>query len=105
MKVFVPSRSEHNYEQKFTLDGSDYLIKWTWNARSRRWYYRITDSDGNAITGDRKLVADWPLLQDIPSGDNPPGELWSISADGLDPSLLDLNRDFTLVYLLESEVS
>jgi hypothetical protein len=105
MNVFILPRSEHNFEQRFTMEGSDYLIRWTWNGRSSRWYYRITDVEGTPLTGDRKLVADWSLLKQIHTGNMPPGELWSITADGLDPGLLDLDRDFTLVYVPVDEVA
>lgn len=104
MKVFTLSRSEHNFEQVFPLDGSDYSIRFTWNARSGRWYWEMTDVEGNALTGQRKLVADWNLLVDITSGTIPPGQLWTLTADSSDPGILDLDRDFVIVYLLESEV-
>lgn len=104
MRVFFLPRSEHNFEQRFTLDGSDYLVRFTWNARSGRWYWEMTDIEGNALTGQRKLVADWDLLDDITSGTLPPGQLWTLTPDGVDPGLLDLDRDFALIYIPEDEV-
>ena len=104
MIAFLLPKSEHNFEQRFTLGGSDYVIRFLWNGRVRRWYWSMADVEGNDLTGQRKLVPDWNIWQDIPSGSLPGGQFWAITSNGRDPGVLDLTGDFGLAYLHADEV-
>jgi len=105
MIAVIPLTStESVFSQVVSLDGVDYVLRFRWNDRALRWFWRLEDIDGTVLLGDRKLVADLPLLYHYSGGELPPGELWSVTVSGVDPGLLDLGADAALMYVSEDSL-
>jgi len=86
------------------LEGVLYNVKLDRNARDERWYISIHDSSDLPIEGciSRKLVTNWKILIGATVDERPPGEIYTSSADHVDPGLLELGARVA-VYYLESE--
>jgi hypothetical protein len=97
--IWPPVPVLHNTEFTVSLDGVDYIVLLTWNARVSRWFYRLTKEDGTQVHGDRKLVADIPLHNHLVGENFPPGALWSVTTDATDPSFSGVQSNFSFVYV------
>jgi hypothetical protein len=52
------------FSYPFTLDSASYLGSVSWNLSAQRWYFTLTDSDGN-VTWNGPLIGS-PLTYNIP---------------------------------------
>lgn len=100
----LPGPSRHNDSYRVTLDGSVYTVEWSWNARSDRWWIRLSDDDGQIVY--LPAVEGFPLLRSVTGTRRPAGEL--VVIDTLDehrePGLRDFPTDFELLYIEASEI-
>jgi hypothetical protein len=93
---------ESNYPQTSTLDGTAYILELLWNARARRWFMTLSDTDGNRLISGRKLVANivWGARDVLEA--LPPGDIWvrtGPSSNDADPGLRELGSRVFLMYV------
>lgn len=109
MALLIPtSRTSPNYEQRTTLDGREYVLRFRWSERSESWYLQLLDSDENVLTGMVRIVLNLDLLRLHRNVDGiPPGEIRAVDASGdeLRPGFNELGERVRLLYRTESEVS
>jgi len=105
ISIIPLTNAESVFHQSVSLDGVDYVVRFRWNGRASRWFIRLEDVEGNVLLGDRKLVADLPLLAHYVDGELPAGELWSMTVSGEDAGLLDLGVDAALMYVSEDSLA
>ena len=70
LELRAPERHGDSYA--VTLDESVYEISWSWNARSGRWWMRLSDDDGQIVY--IPVVGGLPLLRSVTGGAPPGGE-------------------------------
>ena len=85
------STKESVFTLQTSLDGVDYGLRFRWNARVSRWFWRLEDATGAVILGDRKLVCNAPMMHHFPVVGGPSGDLWCVTTTGEDPGLFDLD--------------
>ena len=102
----LTSVTESWYEQTVTLDGADYLLRFMWCERERRWYMDLETLDGTALATAIKVVADRNLFERLTDDVRPMGELWSVDRTGTggDPDLRDLGSRVVLYYIDEADL-
>ena len=89
------------YTERVILDGREYLLRFDWNEREKRWRLDIGNIQEEWLAVGIKIVADFPLLRRFRSEAMPPGQL--IAKDfspqgGESPAFLDLGRRVRLIY-------
>jgi hypothetical protein len=101
--LFSNSLIESWYEQTVALDGVDYLFRFMWSERERRWYMDMETADGTALATGVKVVADHDLLAHLTSDLRPPGILTCVDHSGeqRDPDLRDLGARVRIWYIDE----
>ena len=102
----IPVRSDlPNYTQVTTLDGRDYVLTFSYNARDLSWYLDIADQDEVMIAAGLRIVADWDLLKRCVDPRRPPGIIFAndLSGAGLDPGPDDFGARVELLYFGEAE--
>lgn len=91
------------YVQRTRLDDSDFVLHFSYNQRTERWYLSVHDDEDAPILSGLKLVANWPLLRHYHADTRvPPGELIvvDLTGDGSPPTLDELGpgRRCELIY-------
>lgn len=72
----IPVQFENpNYEQRTRLSGKDFLLRFRYQERDCFWYLRISDTNGNVIVGDTRIIANLPLLSTVTDLGRPAGEI------------------------------
>lgn len=107
-----------DYEQTTTLDGRDYLLRFTFNEREGFWYMSMSDQDSSPIVTGLKVAVDFPLLKRVTDARRPPGtlmakDLATVDVDidagekllALDPGLEELGARVLLVYFTAAELA
>lgn len=51
------------YTERVTLNGLEYVLKFDWNGRQKRWFLSILDIDENALASGIKIVCDSIMLR------------------------------------------
>lgn len=77
------------YDFTIDLDSVVYTISMFYNTRSARWYFSLSDIDGNPLRQGLKLVSNWPLTQTWTQQGRPEGELIAANPENDN----DANRD------------
>lgn len=97
------------FDLQATLDGVTYTLEFRWNVRLGAWFMNVLDAEGvePRLIGVR-LVADYPLAQNIVDRD-PPGYFLAVDTGaaagfGVDPGFDDLGSRVQLVYVPEAEI-
>ena len=101
--VLFPS-SKHNYETQITLDGQQYSLVMTWNARHNSWYWQLYDAEGTDLTGQRRYSPDWPMLDAVLTDDMPQGRLYALTFHGDELGILELGTQGFLFYYTAEEI-
>lgn len=93
--------NESHVEQRTTLSGRDYVLRFDWNQRDGYWMLSLLEPNGEPIITGVKLVADWPLLQGRLEALRPPGELLVVDSiePHADPGFADLGERHALIYI------
>lgn len=89
-------------EQRTTLEGVDYTLKFRWNARDSAWYMDIADAEAVTLRTGIKLVPNFRLLFYVPPlADLPPGDfmLFGKEGAGAAPDLDTLSTEWVLYYV------
>ena len=99
------------YQQRTTLDGVDYFLRFDWNARSETWFFQLFDADNVKLTGMIRVVIGVPLLRlHHATPGVPPGDIVAIDTGALigegqtRPTFDDIGTRVRLLYLEESEL-
>lgn len=104
--VVIPATpgSDSSWTERVTLDGTDYLLTFDWQARAGTWRLEIADQDEGLITVC-KLVSEFPLLRRVVDPRRPPGELVVIDtlSQGADPTFTSLGDRHLVVYASPGE--
>ena len=97
---------ESHIEQRTTLSGRDYVLRFDWSQRDGHWFLGLYLPSGEAIVTGLKLVTNWPLLGARTETLRPPGELLVVDTRGLgeDPGFGDLGTRHGLVYFEPGEL-
>lgn len=61
-----------SHTQQVTLDGTAYLVTFTWRDRTASWYFDLALLDGTALIAGQRVAPNWPLSLAILDG-GPPG--------------------------------
>lgn len=98
---------ESHVEQRATLDGRDYVLRFDWNQRDGHWFLGIYDPNGAPIITGIKLVSNCRLLGARTETLRPPGELLvlDLQTPVVDPGFVDLGARHALVYVAEAEAT
>ena len=93
--VPTPDGTTPYYSETVALDGTPYILQFSFNQRCACWYLSLQTIDGDDIADGIKLVVGWNLLIKSASPNRPPGWLFvlSSSTDSSTPGLDDLNPD------------
>jgi hypothetical protein len=89
------------YTQTTTLDGVDFQLTFSYNARDEHWYLTIRTAQNVEITGCEgiKLVQrGWPIRR-VYDQNRPAGELFILSELTSEPGLEDLGATSFLCYI------
>lgn len=92
----IPTWADPYYTQKVQLDGTDYILHFSYNQRTDRWSLAIHDESDTPLQQGLKLIANWPLLRHYHfKPELPSGELIVIdtTGKGSPPGLNDLAPD------------
>jgi hypothetical protein len=82
----IPTTNQPFYTQTTTLEGTAYLLSFTYSQREACWYLSIADSNAVDILNGIKLICSNLLLFKCKDPRRPPGEFVVFSATGdLDP--------------------
>lgn len=81
-----------NYSQTTVLEGTAYLLTFSYNQRENCWYLSMATEEGDDIIDGMKLVCSWPITRKCADPRAPQGELMVISntSDNSPPGLADL---------------
>jgi hypothetical protein len=96
------------WEQRTTLDGSDYLLNFAWNGREAAWYLSFSDAAGVPLVTGIKLVSNRPLLNRFRYVQGlPPGNVMAVDLSGqiAQAGYTDLSAGVSLVYFDLEELS
>ena len=107
IEIDTTFNGESHVEQRVTLDGRDYVLRFDWNQRDGHWFLGIYDPNGSAIITGLKLVANWKLLGARTETLRPPGELLvlDLQTPVVDPGFADLGARHVLVYVEQAEAA
>jgi hypothetical protein len=87
------------FDERVTLNGIDYILRFDWHQREERWYLDIQDASGNVITAGIKLVSSWLLYSRETLPQAPQGNFGIVDPDSLPPQLADFGlRSFLLFW-------
>lgn len=88
------------FEFSITLESSEFLFKFHWNARANGWYWSLYDATGAPVVEGRRFVVSWPLLRNVALANAPRGQLYAVNTlrAGEDPGLTDLGSNIRLLY-------
>lgn len=109
LQLTGPSGDDQRTVSLALLEGTEYVLTWTWNELLEAWYLDVTSSGGVDLVSGVRVVAYWPLLNEhtITVADLPQGVLMvvSMSADHSDPGRYDLAEGgrCRLVYITRAE--
>jgi len=109
MIVTVPTDADPFYDEVVNLEGTDYLMTFTYSQREDCYYLSVATPDGIALATGVKIVANWPLLHRFADDRLPPGELMCIANTPVTdpaPGLGQIGPDlpFTLMYLESNQL-
>jgi len=101
----IPSPLLPAFSQRSRLDGREYVIAFAWNAREARWFFDLSDENGEPIVEGVKVIPNFPLLRRVVDPRCPPGELAALDNTGDEPILFaDLGTRAILVYYTAAEL-
>jgi hypothetical protein len=88
----IPTTNAPFYTQTTTLEGTAYLLTFTYSQREDCWYVSIADTNAVDILNGVKLICNNPLLFKCKDPRRPPGELtvYSCTPDLSPPGLNEL---------------
>lgn len=98
---------EAHVEQRTTLSGRDFVLRFDWNQRDGHWTLGLYQPNGDAIITGLKLVVSWPLLGARTEALRPPGELLVVDTQvpAIDPGFADLGARHSLIYVEPGDVA
>lgn len=95
----IPQLGAPLFDERVSLNGTDYILLFDWHNRESRWYLTIYDAQGNVITAGIKLISGWPLYSREVSQLAPQGQFIVADPDTLPPALADFGqRSFLLFF-------
>lgn len=80
--IIIPFFDFPAFTQEVSLDGTPYVISFTWNSRVEFWTMGITDKEENLLIGGIKLVLGMELLKKFPDKQLPPGRMFVFDVKG-----------------------
>lgn len=100
-KIPTLSNGTAHYSQTVTFDGTSYIMYFDYNARDRKWYLSLHDSEDTPIEGliGRKIVVNWNPAVGCTDPKRPPGAFLATSENHVDPGLNDLGESVLLQYI------
>jgi hypothetical protein len=92
--------------QTTKLAGVAYKLTFALNTREDCWYLSIADAAGTPLAIGIKLVANWPLLENLTNPALPPGELYALvlGPDDEDPGKGELGAGLRAELIYTDEV-
>ncbi len=100
MIILQPTRGKPFFSQKYTFEGSDYILRFEWNSRAG-WFLGVDSFDG-PIFHPRALVLRQDLLANHRHDPRcPPGRIVALDLSGADaePGYEDLATGATIATL------
>ena len=109
-KIFTLTSGEvREYQQGVRLDGTDYVLKLSWNTRTEHWAMSLylADATRTPIVEGRNVILFTNLLRGVVEVSTPPGYLIAFPTDGLPvrAGLTSLGGRVTLAYRTAAEVA
>ena len=110
IEILQTQQGASAYDQRVTLDGQSYILRFDWNGRAGAWYLSIADAEGEPLLTSRKLSTNSPILNRFRFVDGlPPGELIACDFSAQIPyagyTELGPKRGVTLYYFDAEEVA
>lgn len=108
MQTIPVTQGSAFFQQRVDLEGTTYVLEFSWNARASRWFLSVLNQDdvllvaGLAMVSNRLLLRRFKYLDGMPSGDLVMADLTeTIPYAGYD----QLGTDVTLVYFTAAELA
>jgi len=102
----IPTNSENpSWSEIITLEGSNYIFSFTWNARDKSWVLDIQLTDDLPVIMGIKLVANYELLGTYAQNKQPPGSLFLYDTAGKreDCNREELGARWKLYYITSND--
>lgn len=106
MALLLPTFDEPAYEYDVTLDGRDYVLRYTYSERQDAWSLDVMLPDETELATGLKLSANIPLLHRYNDDRLPAGQLLALSMEDppQDPGRHDLGSKVRMVYIPADEL-
>lgn len=92
--------------QRVDLDGREFILRWRWVERGRRWALDVSTADGTLLAGGIAVVVNAPLLTAVRAArpEMPPGDLivYDSRPRPSEPGLEDLGGETARIVYLEA---
>ena len=106
--IEIPVSADPHFEQRMTLDGEYYTLRFRWNERTAQWKLHVGDGDGNPVAHGIALVANnWAGMHVRYLAGMPPGAfaLLDTTGRGVDPGFDELGQRVVVMYVTEAELA
>lgn len=108
MLVLPISQNSAWFEFTCELDGIAVTLTFRWNDRSERWFFDLSDAQGNILAASLAAVVGAPLLNHLHHLPGvPPGELLVLDTGNRDedPSYDSIGRRHVMLYGTTAEIA
>ena len=89
-------------DYRIALDNEEFVLTFTFRARTSSWYIDVAASDGAPLAVGRRMSPGWGPLLGLNLPGSPKGELW-VEADRDPYEREDLGTRLKLFYIPEAE--
>ena len=99
--IVIPTRSDiPNYEQRITLNGTQYVLSFRYNTRTDRWILDIKTSADEYIIMGIPILLGTGLIDRFVDDRLPPGYLFAINLEDefAEGGAEDLGQNLLLIY-------
>ena len=97
----LPTRKDlPAYDYNIVLDGTTYILRFTFNDRMGKWFFSISDQTDTPIINPVPVVSDWDVVGRFTFSNLPLGTLIFVDTSGKseDPGRFDLGDRVRLLY-------
>jgi len=103
----IPSKQNSQYREDIELDGTNFILIFSWNALNEFWSVGIYDGDLNPIVLGIKIVTQFNLTQQLVQVNMPLGDILCQNIVGFFEKIErnDMGQTNELIYYAEGELT
>jgi hypothetical protein len=98
LQIPIPLPGYPLWDERITLDGREYILRFDWHDREACFYFDVLDVDRNVITAGIKIIQNWALYTRETAEASPKGNFLAYSPDKTIPQLADFGLRSILLY-------